>query len=121
VKGEFLASSMLNTVEKVMKNPQLLELTVPSVDYSVNANSVGNSNDSLNVQEISTGGAIEGLPVVKKALPPKPVVKAKTYKVKSGDTLSQIAEKHHTSVAKIKNLNGLRSDMIRVGQILKIP
>jgi LysM repeat protein len=45
----------------------------------------------------------------------------KKYKVKSGDTLSQIAEKQHSSVSKIKKANGLRSDMIREGQILKIP
>lgn len=45
----------------------------------------------------------------------------KKYKVKSGDTLSEIAKKYHTSVSKIKKANGLRSDMIRVGQMLKIP
>jgi LysM repeat protein len=43
------------------------------------------------------------------------------YKVKSGDTLSEIAEKYHTSIAKIKKANSLRSDMIQVGQTLKIP
>ena len=43
------------------------------------------------------------------------------YKVKSGDTLSEIAEKYHTSIVKIKKANGLRSDMIQVGQTLKIP
>jgi LysM repeat protein len=45
----------------------------------------------------------------------------KKYIVKQGDTLSQIAEKHHISASKIKKANGLRSDMIRVGQSLKIP
>ena len=43
------------------------------------------------------------------------------YKVKSGDTLSEIAEKFHTSVAKIKKTNNLRSDNLRIGQLLKIP
>ena len=53
----------------------------------------------------------------------KPVVKSRQrkYKVKSGDTLSEIAQKYHTSVSKIKKANGLRSDMIRTGQVLKIP
>ena len=53
----------------------------------------------------------------------KPVVKSRQrkYKVKSGDTLSEIAQKYHTSVSKIKKANGLRSDMIRIGQVLKIP
>lgn len=58
-------------------------------------------------------------------VPPKkkaaPVGSFKKYTVKSGDTLSQIAEKFHTTPTKIKQANGLRSDMIRAGQTLKIP
>lgn len=42
------------------------------------------------------------------------------YKVKSGDTLSRIALKYHTSVKAIKRLNGLRSDFIRDGQRLRV-
>jgi peptidoglycan endopeptidase LytE len=45
----------------------------------------------------------------------------RTYKVKSGDSLSTIAAKFHTTVSKIKKANGLRSDLIRIGQVLKIP
>ncbi len=43
-----------------------------------------------------------------------------TYKVKKGDTLGKIAYRNHTTVAKIKKWNGLRSDNIRPGQVLKI-
>lgn len=46
--------------------------------------------------------------------------KTDTYKVVSGDTLSGIAAKYGTTVSKIKSLNGLNSDLIRVGQVLKI-
>jgi len=42
------------------------------------------------------------------------------YTVKEGDTLSRIAVKYNTSVAKIKQLNGLRSDFLRIGQRLKV-
>jgi LysM repeat protein len=45
----------------------------------------------------------------------------RTYKVRSGDNLSTIAAKQHTTVAQIKKANGLRSDFIREGQVLKIP
>lgn len=45
----------------------------------------------------------------------------KKYKVKSGDTLGQIAQRHHTTISAIKRLNHLRSDTIQIGQILKIP
>lgn len=50
-----------------------------------------------------------------------PVVRYKRYTVKSGDTLSQIAEKYHTTPFKIKKANNLPSYLIRVGQTLKIP
>jgi hypothetical protein len=59
----------------------------------------------------------EELPGVKKYVKPT----YRTYKVKLGDNLSRIAVKHHTTVAKIKRANNLRSDFIREGQILKIP
>lgn len=44
-----------------------------------------------------------------------------SYKVVSGDTLYGIARKRGSSVAKIKAANGLKSDLIRPGQVLRIP
>lgn len=43
-----------------------------------------------------------------------------SYKVKSGDSLGKIASKNHTTVANLKKWNKLRSDSIRVGQVLYI-
>lgn len=43
-----------------------------------------------------------------------------TYKVKSGDTLSQIAERFDNSVEGIKSLNGLKKGVIQPGMVLKI-
>ena len=43
------------------------------------------------------------------------------YKVKSGDTLSGIAIRYHVSLVDLRKVNGLRSDMLRVGQVLTIP
>lgn len=42
------------------------------------------------------------------------------YRVKSGDTLTGISKKYGVSVAQIKRLNGLPSDLIRAGQVLKL-
>ena len=43
-----------------------------------------------------------------------------TYKVKKGETLSDIAEKNNVSVADIKSLNNLHSSSIRPGQQLQL-
>ncbi|MGS2592112.1 peptidoglycan-binding protein [Streptomyces hebeiensis] len=45
-----------------------------------------------------------------------------TYTVKKGDTLSAIAKKHGTTVAKLVSLNGLKNpDKLTVGQKLTLP
>ncbi|QBQ98301.1 glycoside hydrolase family protein [Paraburkholderia pallida] len=44
-----------------------------------------------------------------------------TYVVKVHDNLTIIARKYHTSVDLLKRVNGLKSDMIVVGQKLKVP
>jgi len=43
-----------------------------------------------------------------------------TYRVRKGDTLGRIAGKFNTTVAKIKRLNGLTSNMVYVGQTLAV-
>ncbi|WP_052383831.1 transglycosylase SLT domain-containing protein [Litchfieldella xinjiangensis] len=43
------------------------------------------------------------------------------YQVQRGDSLSRIASRHGISPATIRSLNGIRGDMIRVGQMLKLP
>ncbi|TAN06499.1 MAG: LysM peptidoglycan-binding domain-containing protein [Rhodanobacteraceae bacterium] len=52
--------------------------------------------------------------------PPPPAAAAKDYTVVSGDTLSRIAAKHATTVADLRKWNHLHSDMLRVGQVLRL-
>lgn len=53
--------------------------------------------------------------------PQKPENGTSTYVVQAGDSLWLIAQRYQTTVDAIKRLNGLTSDLINVGQILKIP
>ena len=57
--------------------------------------------------------------------PPKPVTasspKTTEHVVRSGDTLSGIAGRYGTTVAKLRSANGLRSNRLSVGQRLVIP
>ena len=43
------------------------------------------------------------------------------YTIKRGDTLSGIATRYHVSLVDLRKVNGLRSDVLRVGQVLTIP
>ena len=44
-----------------------------------------------------------------------------TYTVKSGDTLYKIADRYNTTVMDIMALNNLKTSILSVGQVLKIP
>jgi GH25 family lysozyme M1 (1,4-beta-N-acetylmuramidase)/LysM repeat protein len=44
----------------------------------------------------------------------------KTYRVVKGDTLWEISKAKNVSVSKLKKLNHLRSDLINIGQVLKL-
>lgn len=43
------------------------------------------------------------------------------YVIRRGDTLSDIAARHNVSVRRIRDANGLRSDQLAPGQVLRIP
>ncbi|MDA8694285.1 N-acetylmuramoyl-L-alanine amidase [Pseudomonadales bacterium] len=45
----------------------------------------------------------------------------KTYKIKSGDTLSELANRFSVSLSDLRRYNSLANDRILVGQVLRIP
>jgi N-acetylmuramoyl-L-alanine amidase len=51
----------------------------------------------------------------------KPQIKSQIYTVKSGDSLSVIAEKYATNITHLKQANNLKSSGVFVGQKLKVP
>ena len=53
--------------------------------------------------------------------PPGTHMVARKYKVKRGDTLSEIAAVHRVSLASLRGYNSLKSDRLRVGDTLRIP
>lgn len=70
-------------------------------------------------------GRIAKMQVAAPAPAPKSVTKVigphQEYVVVAGDTLSLIAQAFDTTVAKIKEMNGLKNDNLRVGQKLNLP
>ena len=48
-------------------------------------------------------------------------VEALSYRIVSGDTLSGIADRYRISASRLREVNGLSGDLIRIGQVLKIP
>jgi len=80
----------------------------------------------------SHGGRSTGVSSSKKKKPASTASKSKSgtssksgssskYVVKKGDTVERIARRYGTTVSKLKAANGLKSDLIRIGQTLKIP
>ncbi len=45
----------------------------------------------------------------------------KKHKVRSGESLSALAQRYNISMAKLKSVNGLKSNALKIGQTLKIP
>lgn len=48
------------------------------------------------------------------------VASSGTYRVRSGDSLWEIARRHRMSVNQLKQMNNLRGDVVRPGQVLRV-
>jgi membrane-bound lytic murein transglycosylase D len=55
------------------------------------------------------------------AVPQNERVRWQRHKIKNGETISEIAELYHTTLASIRSANGIRGNTIRAGQHLMIP
>lgn len=93
-----------------------------SSDYNSWRASHGGSSSSRGVTKVSSTRKSTASSSRSKSTKSKSTAsRSVRHTVKSGDTLSGIARRYGSSVAKIKSANGLRSDMIRPGQSLSVP
>lgn len=61
------------------------------------------------------------LSIGQKLLVSDELIESGEYTVQKGDTLYSIAKKYDTTVDKLMELNGLSSNLLSIGQVLKIP
>lgn len=99
-------------------------LIIPSVDVSIPQNSgmVADAKGAEKAAPATKSAKAESAKVAKADVAAKPVLKnGDSYEVQKGDSLYLIASRFNTTVAALKDSNGLKKDMIRDGQVLKIP
>ena len=89
----------------------------PSADGAADSTAVADST-LLPVDSLGTSTAPR--PAAKPTAPAAAKSTAVYHTVKKGEHLSSIAAKYHTSVAQLKKLNNLKSDVIRVGQRMRV-
>lgn len=99
LKGYLLNKSILNTLDFYAANSELDSLAIPLKNYDA-------VKEQMKVEDQSASNGTSG--------------RTSTYKVRKGDTLSEIAAKFGVRVSTLKRLNNLQSDLIRIGQVLKI-
>lgn len=91
LKGNLLYSSIINTIKEIKNNSELQEISINNKNYD---NIIEEFKEDFQEHII--------------------------YVVQSGDTLYRIAQKFNTSVARIKQINNIRNDLINIGQIIII-
>ena len=80
-------------------------------------------DNNTTVNELKTINSLTSdiLTIGQTLLLPSATVTADTYTVQKGDTLYGIANKLGTTVSELKSINNLTSDILSVGQVLKVP
>ena len=80
-----------------------------------------NVNDLKLVNNKNNNNLMIGEKLIIPNLVNEDIVNTFNYVIKSGDTLYNLAKRYNTSVSEIKNINSLNSNILSIGQVLKIP
>ncbi|WP_084534244.1 peptidoglycan DD-metalloendopeptidase family protein [Paraburkholderia dilworthii] len=108
VAGAWLALAMSGCANVGQQSAQTGAASAAST-----ANVVGTAGSSASANTPVAAGIAEGTPL-RKAPPP-------VYRVKRGDTLARIAQRHHCSVRQLQAWNGLKaSARLKTGQVLRV-
>ncbi|MFA6277942.1 MAG: LysM peptidoglycan-binding domain-containing protein [Pedobacter sp.] len=121
-------------IEHVVKAKDNLNMLAEKYGTTVNEIKKANNLTSINLQigqvlKIPANGntAVQETPTVNTPVVSKPVLAnsdnstAIEHAVKPKENLNLLAEKYGTTVDEIKRLNGLSSNNLQIGQVLKIP
>lgn len=94
--------------------------TLNTIPLLITYGNVNNSNDVNSLKNYQKYGdaVVNG---ILDYLNVTPIVDENTYIVKSGDSLWSIAKKFDVSVEDLKQANSLSSNLLNIGQVLKIP
>ena len=102
-------------------NPQFRRDVIPA-DYAIRL-PITNVEEFIQFEDSIYASGVEVKPMAPVPTAPKATKASssrKTVTVKSGESLSVIAKRNGTTVAKIRRLNGLKGNMIRPGQKLRV-
>lgn len=129
IRSNNLTSTMLSIGQQlfiptgsVVEEPSnMIRYTVKSGDslYSIARNYGTTVNEIRRLNNLTSDILTIGQQLMIPALINQPSYT--TYTVKSGDNLYSIASRFNTTVNEIKELNGLTSNLLSVGQVLTIP
>ena len=113
------AGSALASTHTVQKGDSLWKIATKYQTTVSELKSLNNlRSDLLQVnQKLKIAAGDE--PIKTESAVPAPI-STSNYVVKSGDYLGKIAKQFNTTVSDLKSLNALKSDMIYVGQTLKV-
>ena len=106
-----------------LRLPEQMAVSFIDMQDSIYACTPENSLAKRSEVEVNTNDFAYQAPSAKrssKSRSRKSSTRAKSVTIRQGDTLSEIARRNHTTVAKLKKLNGIKGTNIRAGKKIRV-